>query len=527
MQQESHANSSAFVDRLRLTFPGEDSLLFKDLSFHISTGEKVLLLGPSGCGKSTLLHVLSGIMPHSIEVPMKYDQIKLPSSWGFVFQDPDSQFCMPYVDEELAFVLENLSIPYDQMPACMTGILERVGLQFNNLHTEIHTLSQGMKQRLALASVLLLEPEVLFLDEPTALLDPEGTKQVWDTVKQAADSSTILIVEHKIEHVIDIINRVVLFDSTGQIIADDEPKNVFLHHKDKLIEYGIWYPGVWQDYSYSEAYQAITQQRTANGYQQPHCKQDGGLTYTRLQAVQPLLSLRDFSGYYEEIRRISVPSVDIYPGEWITIIGENGAGKSTLLLSLMQILRTTGMYLIEGQELPAQARKRWFPRFRNTGKQPPAELAFVFQNPEMQFLTDSIYDELAYEPRQNNWDESDIAHRVEQVMESFDLNIGRDRHPYHLSLGQKRRLSVATAMMRKRPILLLDEPTFGQDAKNAFAVLEKLNRLRTEGTAIVMVTHDMNIVDRFADRIWHVDKGQLIEVEASPRGQTMREVQMK
>lgn len=525
MQQESHANSSAFVDRLRLTFPGEDSLLFKDLSFHISTGEKVLLLGPSGCGKSTLLQVLSGIMPHSIEVPMKCDQIKLPSSWGFVFQDPDSQFCMPYVDEELAFVLENLSIPRDQMPAYMTGILERVGLQFNNLHIEIHTLSQGMKQRLALASVLLLEPEVLFLDEPTALLDPGGTKQIWDTVKQAADSSTILIVEHKIEHVIDIINRVVLFDSTGQIIADDEPQNVFLQHKDKLIAYGIWYPGVWQDYYHSEAYQAIPQQRTVNGYQQAHCNQNGGHTYARLEAAQPLLSLRDFSGYYEEIRRISVSSVDIYPGEWITIIGENGAGKSTLLLSLMRILRTSGMYLIKGQELLAPVRKRWFPRFRK-GKQPPAELAFVFQNPEMQFLTDSVYDELAYEPRQNNWDESDIADRVEQVLESFDLNIGQDRHPYHLSLGQKRRLSVATAMMRKRPIMLLDEPTFGQDAKNTFAILEKLNRLLTEGIAIVMVTHDMNIVDYFADRIWHVEKGQLIEVERSQRVHSTREVQL-
>ncbi|VTR63149.1 ABC transporter-like protein [Actinobacillus pleuropneumoniae] len=157
--------------------------MFKDLSFSAARGEKVLLLGPSGCGKSTLLQVLSGMIPRATEVPMKCEAQLVPRSWGYVFQDPDTQFCMPYVDEELAFVLENLSVPRDEMKERMQAVLHEVGLDLQELHVPIGHLSQGMKQRLALASALLLEPEVLFLDEPSALLDPEGREQIWSAVK--------------------------------------------------------------------------------------------------------------------------------------------------------------------------------------------------------------------------------------------------------------------------------------------------------------------------------------------------------
>ncbi|MCS0543450.1 energy-coupling factor ABC transporter ATP-binding protein, partial [Aeromonas veronii] len=168
--------SIAILENLRLTFPGDKSLLFKDFSCHIKKGEKILILGPSGCGKSTILQVLSGIIPNSIELPMKVNKLQIPEEWGYVFQDPDSQFCMPYVDEELAFVLENLQIPRDQMDERIKSLLEQVGLNLEDIHTNIQTLSGGMKQRLAIASVLALEPDVLFLDEPSSMLDPEGTK---------------------------------------------------------------------------------------------------------------------------------------------------------------------------------------------------------------------------------------------------------------------------------------------------------------------------------------------------------------
>ncbi len=148
-------NRIAFVNNLRLKFPGEESLLFRDLSLSLYQGEKVLFLGPSGCGKSTLLQVLSGLIPQAVEVPIKAEEIQVPDSWGFVFQDPDTQFCMPYVDEEMAFVLENLQVPREQMPEKIVHYLNMVGLHFEEIHRSIQTLSQGMKQRLALASILL------------------------------------------------------------------------------------------------------------------------------------------------------------------------------------------------------------------------------------------------------------------------------------------------------------------------------------------------------------------------------------
>ncbi|MCJ7842068.1 ATP-binding cassette domain-containing protein [Lederbergia sp. NSJ-179] len=474
------------VTNLRLKFPNEPSLIFKDLSFSVSPGEKVLLLGPSGCGKSTLLQVLCGMIPDSIEVPLKYDSIQIPESWGFVFQDPDTQFCMPYVDEELAFVLENLNIPRSQMDTRIKEALDMVGLQELPIHTQIHDLSQGMKQRLALASVLLLEPDVLFLDEPSALLDPDGVIQIWESVKEVADEKTVLIVEHKIDHIADWVDRVMLFKDNGEIIADDVPENIFHFHKQELIQYGIWYPEVWEDYLASPSYLSLVKTRDEEQ-----------------KNNQPLLKLDDFIGYRGKAEKIHIPKAEITPGSWLTIIGENGAGKSTFLLALMQLLRTTGHYELEGK----------FIQWKKRRKTLPEGLSLVFQNPELQFVTNSVWDELAFSDRIKGIEEAELLKKVQKLIDLFQLPMSEKRHPFQLSIGQKRRLSVATAFMTGAKLLLLDEPTFGQDAKNTFMILEQLESLRREGTTIVMVTHDSQIVAHFATEIWTIEQGKLVDME--------------
>lgn len=472
---------SISVTNLRLKFPGEESLVFKDLSFRVSKGEKVLLLGPSGCGKSTLLQVLSGIIPHSIEVPLKFDDITLPNSWGFVFQDPDTQFCMPYVDEELAFVLENLHVPREKMETQIRQALSQVGLQLEEIHTPIQQLSQGMKQRLALASVLLLEPEVLFLDEPSALLDPEGTVQIWDSVKEVAGDKTVFIVEHKIDHVIEWVDRVVLFNDVGEIMADGVPSEIFTTYAKQLYDYGIWYPTVWEDYVASTSYMQLRQDR---------------------QYGKAIVQVDQFFGYRGKEEKIQVPSATIHEGEWIAIVGDNGAGKSTLLLALMQLLKTTGTYFVNEKEIAMEQKKR---------KLPPG-LSLVFQNPELQFVTNTLFDELAlsYEVRGQV---DDLERHVYTMLQQFQLPNNIDRHPFQLSTGQKRRLSVATALIEGSLVLLLDEPTFGQDARNTFAIVEKLEQLRRSGIAIVMVTHDEQIVKHFATTVWTIHRGKLIKKE--------------
>ncbi|MFD6442072.1 ATP-binding cassette domain-containing protein, partial [Peribacillus sp. NPDC060186] len=298
------------VDKLRLKFPGDESLIFKDLSISFDKGEKVLLLGPSGCGKSTLLQVLSGLIPHSIEVPMKSEELESPVSWGYVFQDPDSQFCMPFADEEIAFVLENLSVPKQEMKERIHNHIRQVGLHLDDIHTSIDTLSGGMKQRLAIASVLALEPEVIFLDEPTAMLDPVGTKEIWDLLKEIGKDKTVIIVEHKIDHVLEFIERIVLFNDNGQIIADG-PKDIILSlYKNEMKENGIWFPGVWDEYIHAHA--PIREQTEFN---------NGG----------PIMKVQGLRGFRKKEEKILVEELQLQSGEWIVIRGENGAGKSTLL----------------------------------------------------------------------------------------------------------------------------------------------------------------------------------------------------
>lgn len=469
-------NVAAGVERLRLKFPGADALTFRDLSFSVKHGERVLLLGPSGCGKSTLLQVLTGLIPNSIDVPVAADSIQVPERSGYVFQDPDTQFCMPYVDEELAFVLENLLVPREQMKARIELLLERVGLSLDQLHTPIASLSQGMKQRLAVAGALALEPDVLFLDEPTALLDPEGTKQVWETIRRVGEGRTIVIVEHKIEHIVDYIDRVVLFNRAGEITADGSPHEVFAAYKHRLVEDGIWYPGVWDDYMSNSGRSADQSPSTGEG--------------------KPIIQLDDFTVYHGKQQKLRVDALHVSAGEWIAVVGSNGAGKSTLLLGLMKLLKTAGQYVLNGR--PAN-------EYRGLSD----EIAFVFQNPEFQFVTNSVYDEVAFALRQDKRPEAELEPKVMRLLADFELAERRAHHPFQLSLGQKRRLSVASAIVKEQRILLLDEPTFGQDAKNTFALLEKLEAWRRKGTAIVMVTHDPDIVSRFATRVWVVQEGEL------------------
>ncbi|TKD71934.1 ABC transporter ATP-binding protein [Pseudalkalibacillus hwajinpoensis] len=459
------------VSNLRLKFAGAPSLLFEDLSLHIEEGEKVLFLGPSGCGKSTLLQVLAGLIPNAVPVPMKADETVICESTGVVFQDPDAQFCMPYVDEEIAFVLENRAVLQEEMKGLIQFYLKKVGLSFQNPHIEISTLSQGMKQRLAIASMIALEPEVIMLDEPTALLDPEGTSEVWSTIKKIEAKQTMIIVEHKIDEIIDFVDRIVLFNSEGAIIADTDPSTMFSFYKHKLKEYGIWYPEVWEE----------------------HMKEIASLQGTR--RGKEVLSVTNLKGYRGKNPKIEVPSITVCEGEWVAITGENGAGKSSLLLSLMNVMKTSGEKKVSNNVLKTVHDSR-------------NQLAFVFQNPELQFITNSVYEELAYSLKMMN--DSNVDEKVTAWLTSYQLEHVKSLHPYQLSTGQKRRLSVGTALFGSQPVLLLDEPTFGQDAQNTFQLLQLFEELRAKGMIIIMVTHDEKIVKHYATRQWVIEEGLLV-----------------
>lgn len=458
------------VTNLRLAFPKKQNMFFKDLTFHYQKGEKILLLGPSGSGKSTLLQVLSGLVPKSIELPMKTDKLSVPESWGFIFQDPDTQFCMPYADEEIAFVLENRRIPTEDMARLIRHYLQMAGLSFANPHQLISSLSGGMKQRLATASILALEPDILFLDEPTALLDPAGTEQLWQTVQRIGKDRTVLIVEHKIDQVLDFVERIVLFDDSGRIIADGPKSDVLHHHKKELDDYGIWYPGVWHAFE----------------------KKNPGNHSKNSMAAKPLLELDDFHVFRDRQVKFSLSHLIIHEGEWVAIIGENGAGKSTMVEGIMGLVRHRG-------------KVHWHL------KNPADEVAFVFQNPEYQFVTDRVDDELGFNLVLKKRNRDEINERVDQTLTQFSLSNQRLQHPFQLSVGQKRRLSVASSLIDNPKAVILDEPTFGQDARNTFALLDLFQKLRQKGTTVLMITHEMEVVRHFATRVLRIEKGRLVE----------------
>lgn len=523
------------VEGLRLKYPGEERLTFKDVSFKAAPGEKVLLLGPSGCGKSTLLQVLSGMIPKATEVPMKCENRQLPRSWAYVFQDPDTQFCMPYVDEELAFVLENLAVPRDEMKARMREALDAVGLHLKELHMPISHLSQGMKQRLALASALLLEPEVLFLDEPSALLDPEGRRQIWEAVKRVSAGRTLIIVEHRIEEMADYVDRIVLFGPDGVILGEGPPKEVFARYESELKSYGIWYPGVWEDYAASRAGQQwfprIASSSAAGslsslepvvassgeGRGRPDQENEVVNPYASVSANrcsrEPQITLQSFAGQRRSQPVIALDHAEVFPGDYVAILGPNGAGKSSLLLSLMGLLPSEGTYILGGEHVVKGKRKK----LRKRREQQLRQIGFVFQNPELQFVTERVGDEVAYSLLVDGMPASEAEEASRSILERFGLHGLEGRHPYQLSTGQKRRLSVATAMARQPSVLLLDEPTFGQDARNTFAILEMCEQLRRSGTAILMVTHELQIAEMAATHIWEIREGRVVSQKVSPR----------
>lgn len=464
----SNSDARLGVANLRLAFSGQKKMFFKDLTFHYKKGEKVLLLGPSGSGKSTLLQVLSGLVPDKVELPVSMDWREVPESWGFIFQDPETQFCMPYVDEEIAFVLENRNVPREKMPELIRHYLSLVGLAFDEPHRLIRTLSGGMKQRLAIAGVLALEPQVLFLDEPTALLDPQGTQQLWEVVRRIGKGRTVLIVEHKIDHVLDFVDRLVLFDSGGQIVADGPKQDVMRSYREAMDRDGIWHPGVWQKFIETRTPEAAAPSNP-----------------------EPLLELDQFHVYRNREIKFSVDHLVIGTGEWIAIIGENGAGKSTMIEGIVGLIRSRG-------------RVRW--HLAN----PEDEVAFVFQNPEYQFVTDRVDDEMGFALKLRGEENRERRTRTDEWLERYRLARQRGQHPFQLSVGQKKRLSVASMLITEPKAVILDEPTFGQDARNTFALIDLFRAMRQSGTTVITVTHEAAIFKHFATRVLRVKKGRIV-----------------
>ena len=455
------------------------------VDLRVEPGERVLLLGPSGAGKSTLLHALAGVLGGDEEGESRGEllidgeaPIAARGRAGLVLQDPDAQVILARVGDDVAFGCENLGIPREEIWPRVHHALDAVGLDVP-LDRPTKALSGGQKQRLALAGALAMRPGLLLLDEPTANLDPGGVAEVRDAVGRVLDvtGATFVVVEHRVDVWLPLVERVVVLGADG-VVADGAPDAVLGARGAELAAAGVWVPGIPPALPPAPA--------RAPGEVLLHGR---GLAVARVRGV-PVASGLD---------------VDVRAGAALAITGPNGAGKSTLALTLAGLLPAAAGEVVAAEALDAGAGDspiRWRSRDLLT------RIGTVFQDPEHQLLRTTVRDELEVGPRAlqasgRGPTDAQIAARTDELLERLRLAPLARANPYTLSGGEKRRLTVAAALATSPRVLVLDEPTFGQDARTWAELVALLAALRDEGGAVVAVTHDEAVVtalhaERFA-----------------------------
>ncbi|MFZ4896219.1 ABC transporter ATP-binding protein [Plantibacter sp. Mn2098] len=464
---------------------GRKAWAARDLTFTIEPGERVLLLGASGAGKSTLIHALAGVLGGSDEGEVAGSILidgeppeRVRGRAGLVLQDPDSQVILARVGDDVAFGCENLGVPRDEIWARVRASLDAVGLDLPLDHPT-QAMSGGQKQRLALAGVLAMQPSLLLLDEPTANLDPAGVLEVRDAVERVVGdgSSTLVVIEHRVDVWRDLITRVIVLDPDGGVLADGSPETVLDDVGARLAASGVWVPGV------------------PLGLARRGRPGDG----THALLAQDL----GISRVPRTARAAGVPvqehlEVAIETGRSTVVVGPNGAGKSTLALTLAGLLPE---YSGEVRSSEALAGRRGRRPITWTSRELLTRVGTVFQDPEHQFVTSTVHDELAVALRALRWAPAEIEARVDDLLERLDLAKLARANPFSLSGGQKRRLSVATVLAARPQVMILDEPTFGQDRRSWISLVELLQDELDAGMTVISVTHDAAYVDLLGDRV--------------------------
>lgn len=454
------------------------------VDFTIRPGERVLLLGASGAGKSTMMAGLAGVLGGDEEGEQEgsltidgVDAREARGRVGLVLQDPDSQIILERLGDDAAFGCENLNVPREEIWQRVRESLDMVGLGGLELGRSTRHLSGGQRQRLALAGVLAMKPGLLLLDEPTANLDPEGVAEVHDAVKKVIETTgqTMVVVEHHIDVWLDLVDRVIVLgrpdaDSpAGAVIADGKPDEVFAQMGDVLAAGGAWVPG-----------RAI-----------PDCRPDDE---TRGETV---LSTENLSFGRGTALGTGI-NLDFHAGEVTALMGPNGAGKSTMALTLAGLLKPIdGKVLIADSLKPPHAGQEpinW------KSKELLGRIGMVFQEPEHQFASNFVRDEVAIGPKSMGHSEDEANQTADRMLEQMNLTRFAKANPYTLSGGEKRRLSVASMLAAAPKVLVMDEPTFGQDFSTWTEMVKLIAAIRDQGSCVIMVTHDEALVDALGAR---------------------------
>lgn len=492
----------------------------QDINLDIYPGERVLIAGPSGSGKSTLAACINGLNPFSnpgeCSGTLMVDGVDAPHSSifdlaahvGTVLQDPDGQFIGLTVGEDIAFSLENNCTPQPEMKEIVQHAAELVGIE-NHLGFAPHELSGGQKQRVSLAGVMVDDVKILLFDEPLANLDPATGKQaieLIDTIQQKTDT-TVLIIEHRLEDVLwRNVDRIVLVNE-GRILADMRPDDLL--SGSLLDENGIREPLYLTAMRYAGI--AVTPEKhPAHIDSVVLDKADTARLHSWFQAEplpapkpapEPLLEVRDLCfGYNKGQHTLQNVSFSIGKGEMVSIVGRNGAGKSTLSKLICGFeTQDSGEIYLNGKDLKDENIRR---RAKHIG--------YVMQNPNQMISKTMIYDEVAMALQGSGLTEEQIQEKVEDTLKVCGLYPFRNWPVSALSFGQKKRVTIASVLVQDPELILLDEPTAGQDFRHYTDIMEFLQGLNTRGVTVVMITHDMHLMLEYTPRALVFCDGQLI-----------------
>ena len=514
-------------EHVSYTYPGADIPAVKDVSFSIEEGEIVLITGPSGAGKTTLCSMLNRIIPESyggeIEGKIyikgadisKYTIGQMAFISGMLFQDPSGQLTCATVEDEIAFGPENKGLPVDTITALVDKYAGYVSME-KLMRRPPQALSGGQQQSVAYASVLAMEPEIYVLDEPTSNLDPLGSDLVFRLMEKVAGdmNKTAIIVEHKLEKIIDLVDRIIVMDKGG-IAFNGKPVEV-LHHYQELKEIGVVAPQMNQiinllsDHGVAELApttcfeDAVRElnavlpaklpldkmKETASGFTNPP-------SYNK-----SIIEIRDLHfGYTPEVEVLHGINLDVYEGEFLSIVGQNGSGKTTIVKHFNGLHKpTSGTVRVKGVATSD-----------STVAKLSQSVGYCFQNPDHQIFSSVVKDELCYGPKNLRWPQQEIEESVSEVGRFLKIEDLFDQNPYNLSKGQRQQIAVAAILAMKPDVLVVDEPTTGQDPRQSHEMMDMVKWLNTElHKTIVVITHDMSIAAEYSDRIVVMHSGQVI-----------------